>query len=683
MSNQYLKLRRSSVPGKTPETGSIDFGEIALNTYDGLAFMKKSGSNGEEIVTLGAGGGGGNINTGSFATTGSNTFTGLQIITGSNGVLRYSGTDANTGNPGYPSLAEIHANDANPWLERFYNDTYSTSDAVMAYFGWDDGRFVFHNESTQSIGLQVNGYNGDNGLLVYEDKVAFVNNIEVAGTVNTSGSIYINSGSLILPYGAIIRETDVNALTFGSGSGVSQQDGAIAIGTYTGIAQRYDAIAIGASAGGGTFQGQEAIAIGLAAGQEDQGDYAIAIGSGAGQSDQGIYSIAIGTFAGGGTPNALKANFIGYYAGNNASGAYNSNFIGVNAGQNATYADKSNFIGHRAGESATNAFRSNFIGRYSGFQATEATYSNFLGNNAGYQATNADNSNFLGSGAGFQAASASRSNFLGWQAGYQSTAANNSNFIGALAGALTNANDSNFIGRSAGFQATNANSSNFLGIGVGYGATNANNSNFLGNNAGFQATNASYSTLIGYKVGLTFSGNNIGSNNIIIGNNISLPDAIANAINLGGVIFATDTYSDVNGDPSIAPVNGKVGINVVTPNYNLEVSGTVAFSSLPITTQTNVVGIDTTTGQLTTQQITFLKSRTKADATSSLQDYDSIFNPANLLVQDTSVFYVDLTSYYYVLGDLSNSGSIVADGTIKVGGILYNSGSITGTGSII
>ena len=54
MSNQYLKLRRSSVPGKVPDTSSIDFGEIALNTYDGLAFMKKSGSSGEEIVTIGS-----------------------------------------------------------------------------------------------------------------------------------------------------------------------------------------------------------------------------------------------------------------------------------------------------------------------------------------------------------------------------------------------------------------------------------------------------------------------------------------------------------------------------------------------------------------------------------------------------------------------------------------------------
>jgi hypothetical protein len=108
MSNQYLKLRRSGVPGKIPTTESIDFGEIALNTHDGLAFMKKSGSNGEEVVPIGSPSGSctGNFTgsvqgtaswaenynetdpvftavSGTFATTGSNTFIGDQIITGS------------------------------------------------------------------------------------------------------------------------------------------------------------------------------------------------------------------------------------------------------------------------------------------------------------------------------------------------------------------------------------------------------------------------------------------------------------------------------------------------------------------------------------------------------------------------------------------------------------------------
>ena len=129
------------------------------------------------------------IDTGSFATTGSNIFKGNQTITGSDGRIVYNGT--NTA-PDY-TLASIHANNDYPWLERFYNDTFSTSSAIMAYFGHNDGRFVFHNESTQSIGLQVNGYSAENGLLVYSNKVAFVNNAEVTGSLNVVGGI---TGSL-------------------------------------------------------------------------------------------------------------------------------------------------------------------------------------------------------------------------------------------------------------------------------------------------------------------------------------------------------------------------------------------------------------------------------------------------------------------------------------------------------
>jgi sRNA-binding carbon storage regulator CsrA len=45
----------------------------------------------------------------------------------------------------------------------------------------------------------------------------------------------------------------------------------------------------------------------------------------------------------------------------------------------------------------------------------------------------------------------------------------------------------------------------------------------------------SYSTLIGYNVGCTIG--SIGSNNIIIGTNISLSAGTTNSINLGGVLF--------------------------------------------------------------------------------------------------------------------------------------------------
>ena len=51
-----ILLKRSGVAGSKPTTGSLKVGEIALNTYDGKAFLHKSGSTDEvvEIVVTGA-----------------------------------------------------------------------------------------------------------------------------------------------------------------------------------------------------------------------------------------------------------------------------------------------------------------------------------------------------------------------------------------------------------------------------------------------------------------------------------------------------------------------------------------------------------------------------------------------------------------------------------------------------
>jgi hypothetical protein len=51
-----ILLKRSRVAGSVPTTSSLQVGEIALNTYDGKAFLHKSGSTDEvvEIVVAGA-----------------------------------------------------------------------------------------------------------------------------------------------------------------------------------------------------------------------------------------------------------------------------------------------------------------------------------------------------------------------------------------------------------------------------------------------------------------------------------------------------------------------------------------------------------------------------------------------------------------------------------------------------
>ena len=51
-----ILLKRSGVAGSVPTTASLQVGELALNTYDGKAFLHKSGSTDEvvEIVVAGA-----------------------------------------------------------------------------------------------------------------------------------------------------------------------------------------------------------------------------------------------------------------------------------------------------------------------------------------------------------------------------------------------------------------------------------------------------------------------------------------------------------------------------------------------------------------------------------------------------------------------------------------------------
>lgn len=48
-----ITLKRSAVAGKVPTTSDLALGELAINTYDGKAFIKKSANGTDEIVELG------------------------------------------------------------------------------------------------------------------------------------------------------------------------------------------------------------------------------------------------------------------------------------------------------------------------------------------------------------------------------------------------------------------------------------------------------------------------------------------------------------------------------------------------------------------------------------------------------------------------------------------------------
>lgn len=159
---------------------------------------------------------------------------------------------------------------------------------------------------------------------------------------------------------------------------------------------------------------------------------------------------------------------------------------------------------------------------------------------------------------------------IGSNAAYQIYFGNNAG-VGATSGSY-----SNFFGFGAGSNASSASFSNFYGPNTGVNATSASNSNFFGNSTGANATNASYSNLFGFQVGLSWSGQNIGSNNIIIGKNISLPNATANAMNIGGVLFGTGFHTSIASWPSLVPTSGgKIGVLTVSPTQELHVDGNI------------------------------------------------------------------------------------------------------------
>jgi hypothetical protein len=350
---------------------------------------------------------------------------------------------------------------------------------------------------------------------------------------------------------------------------------------------------IGASAGQNAVNANNSNFLGRNAGYNATNtEYSNFIGNSAGSSAiNANRSNFIGLSAGWQATNAYRSNFFGENSGLQATNANRSNFLGYEAGANAVNAQESNFFGQNAGHSATNADRANFIGQSAGSEATNAYLSNFFGNESGFQATNAIESNFIGAFAGYQATNARDSNFIGLYAGGYATSADFSNFIGEYAGyQATNASLSNFFGSAAGDNATNAYYSNFIGQNAGGNATNANNSNFIGQNAGLDATDASFSNFFGYEAGRSFGSNNVGSNNIIIGTNISLPSGATNSMNLGGVLFGRNTYSNPNSVPSITgQTSGRIGINIVNPTEALHVSGnTIIDGSISATTYINL-----------------------------------------------------------------------------------------------
>ena len=193
MSNQYLKLRRSAVPGRIPSTSSIEFGEIALNTYDGKAFIKKSGSFGEEVIALG---------TGLFS--GSNFF--IPVFSGSDAIVSSTIYQSSSFTAiGYSGLPEDPANPDMLYINGSQVDTYNliTADGDQDEYvqisiqNYNTGS----NASTDIVASADNSTENSNYISLGVNSSTYNNPTHIgvandAYVYSTGNDLYIGNGSI-------------------------------------------------------------------------------------------------------------------------------------------------------------------------------------------------------------------------------------------------------------------------------------------------------------------------------------------------------------------------------------------------------------------------------------------------------------------------------------------------------
>ena len=184
MSNT-IKVKRSGVPGKIPQTTDVDLGEIAINTYDGYMFIKKNDGVTDQIVKIGGGEG----STGPIGPAGAGT-----ISVGKLGALT-----ANKDGYLLPIFAE--SND-----ESFPALTINSDTAVAL------------SRLTATVSSQINS--GESVIIIIR-----VNNIDTDLSVTLDNSTPLNSGGTLyiaqdLTHNVLINNGDKVSVRFISSSEV-------------------------------------------------------------------------------------------------------------------------------------------------------------------------------------------------------------------------------------------------------------------------------------------------------------------------------------------------------------------------------------------------------------------------------------------------------------------------------
>lgn len=157
-----------------------------------------------KVATVGPQGPAGAIpNTGSFATTGSNTFIGKQILSASQLNL---------------SALDIHAVDHTLWAFRVYNDLYSSTQPGLGSWIDNTGEANIGTEVNKPLYIYTNANYGNPTLIISSSGVTVTNNLTITGNQVITGSLTVSGSSTFTNIGPAVFSGSVGSTQGFTGS---------------------------------------------------------------------------------------------------------------------------------------------------------------------------------------------------------------------------------------------------------------------------------------------------------------------------------------------------------------------------------------------------------------------------------------------------------------------------------
>lgn len=295
---------------------------------------------------------------------------------------------------------------------------------------------------------------------------------------------------------------------------------------------------------------------------------------------------------------------------NNTANGYNtlslntSGYSNIAIGYNALYSNVSGFSNVAVGEGAlyTNStgFANSAFGQYA-LSNNTTSYNSAFGYAALQNNTNGGNNTAVGTNALRAVQSASYNTAVGFGAMGACTAGSENTVIGfnslsegtgsyntVLGIGAMQRNTSGSGNIAIGYTAANKNSTGASNVSIGsralFNGTSSYNNIAIGSNAGENMTTGGYNIIIGNYDGSATKGISTGSNNILIGKNVSYGTSLtaSNQLNIGNLIFS----KAIGGDDAI-PFWGKIGIKISDPKSTLDIAGSVGYKVVSKTTTYN------------------------------------------------------------------------------------------------